>query len=106
MKGRTVIAGSHEGAMLERIVEILLEEGFTQAQIAAETGDIAERHRVKESMMSMLKNMGPKKLNERGAARTGHSSDIIERDPVSTSDPEETGTAQTPRPMVEETEEA
>ncbi len=92
--------------MLERIVEILLEEGFTQAQIAAETGDIAERHRVKENMMSMLKNMGPKKPNERSTARTGHSTDIIEHDPASTSGPEETGTAQTPRPIAEETEEA
>ncbi len=75
MKGRVAIAGSAEGAMLERIVEILLEQGFTDRQIVAETEDIADRHRVKERMMTVLKSMGPKRPNERAVTLVSRSSD-------------------------------
>lgn len=61
--------------MLERIVEILLEQGFTDRQIVAETEDIADRHRVKERMMTMLKGMGPKKPNERVVTVVSRSPD-------------------------------
>ncbi len=98
MKGRIAITGSPEGAMLERIVEILLEQGFTEGQIAAETEGIAERHRVKEHMMNMLNDLGQKKPNQR-SSRMGHSSDAVEHDPVNASGPEEDGTAQAPRPV-------
>jgi hypothetical protein len=75
MKGRVAISGSAEGAMLERIVEILLEQGFTDRQIVAETEGIADRHRVKERMMIMLKGMGPKKSNDRVVTIVSRSSD-------------------------------
>jgi hypothetical protein len=75
MKGRVAIAGSAEGAMLERIVEILLEQGFTDRQIVAETEGIADRHRVKERMMTMLKGMGPKKPNDHAVTIVSRASD-------------------------------
>ncbi len=44
-------------------------------QIVAETEDIADRHRVKERMMTVLKSMGPKRPNERAVTLVSRSSD-------------------------------
>lgn len=95
MKGRVAIAGSAEGAMLERIVEILLEQGFTDRQIVAETEDIADRHRVKEKMMTMLKGMGPKKPNDRAITTISHSSESSDgQDPANAQAAEEEPSSQ------------